>query len=131
MGIEPFLVTSSTIGVIAQRLARRLCQACKEPYAAEPDTITFFGLPPAATLFRGRGCSECSGKGLRGRIGIYEVMRMTPALRAMVGRGARAEEIHAAAVEQGLVDLKRYSAQLLVDGLTTVEEVTSVVSIES
>jgi type IV pilus assembly protein PilB len=131
MGIEPFLVTSSTIGVIAQRLARRLCQACKEPYAAEPDMITFFGLPPGATLYRGRGCSECSGKGLRGRIGIYEVMRMTPALRAMVGRGARAEEIHAAAVEQGLVDLKRYSAQLLVDGLTTVEEVTSVVSIES
>jgi type IV pilus assembly protein PilB len=130
MGIDPFLVTSSTIGVIAQRLARRLCQACREPYPAGPDIIAFFGLPSGATLHRARGCAECNGKGLRGRIGIYEVMRMTPALRAMVGRGARAEEIHAAALEQGLVDLKRYAAQLLVDGLTTVEEVTSVVSIE-
>src|SRR5687768_11199685 len=130
MGIEPFLVTSSTIGVIAQRLARRLCQACKEPYAAEPDTISFFGLPAGATLHRGRGCTECNGKGLRGRIGIYEVMRMTPALRAMVGRGARAEEIHAAAVEQGLIDLKGYSAWLLTEGLTSVEEVTSVVSVD-
>ena len=130
MGIEPFLVTSSTIGVIAQRLARRLCQACREPYAAEPGMVGFFGLPAGATLYRGRGCAECNGKGLRGRIGIYEVMRMTPALRAMVGRGARAEEIHAAALEQGLVDLKRYAAQLLVDGLTTAEEVTSVVSMD-
>ncbi|MBI4485170.1 MAG: Flp pilus assembly complex ATPase component TadA [Acidobacteria bacterium] len=130
MGIEPFLVTSSTIGVIAQRLTRRLCQACKEPYAAEPDTISFFGLPAGATLYRARGCNECNGKGLRGRIGIYEVMRMTPALRALVGRGARAEEIHGAAVEHGLIDLQRYAAQLLVEGQTTVEEVTSVVSID-
>jgi type IV pilus assembly protein PilB len=128
MGIEPFLVTSSTIGVIAQRLTRHLCQACKEPYVPEPDTLTYFGLPDGATLYRGRGCNDCNGKGLRGRIGIYEAMRMTPALRAMVGQRRRAEDIHAAAVESGLIDLKRYAAQLLVDGMTTVEEVTSVVS---
>jgi type IV pilus assembly protein PilB len=131
MGIEPFLVTSSTIGVIAQRLARRLCQACREPYAAEVETVAFFGLPAGTTLYRGRGCNACNGKGLRGRVGIYEVMRMTPTLREMVGRGARAEEIHAAALGQGMIDLKRYAALLLAEGQTTVEEVTSVVSIES
>jgi len=131
MGIEPFLVTSSTIGVIAQRLARRLCQSCREPYVAEPDTCRFLGLPAGATLYRGRGCNACSGNGVRGRVGIYEVMRMTPALRAMVGRGARAEEIHTAALEQGMVDLKGYAALLLLDGQTTVEEVTSVVSLDA
>ena len=130
MGIEPFLVTSSTIGVIAQRLARRVCQACREPYAAEPETCRFFGLPEGTTLYRGRGCPACSDSGVKGRIGIYEVMRMTASLRAMVGRGARAEEIHAAALEQGMIDLKRYAALLLIEGLTTVEEVTSVVSME-
>ena len=131
MGIEPFLVSSSTIGVIAQRLARRLCQSCREAYVAEPETCRFFGLPDGATLYRGRGCTVCGGIGARGRIGIYEVMRMTPALRAMVGRGARAEEIHAAALEQGMIDLKAYAALLLLGGQTTVEEVTSVVSIDA
>ena len=116
MGIEPFLVTSSTIGVIAQRLARRVCQACKEPYTADAETCRFFGLPAGATLYRGRGCAACASTGLKGRIGIYEVMRMTAVLRAMVGKGARAEDIHAAALEQGMIDLKRYAAMLLVDG---------------
>ena len=131
MGIEPFLVSSSTIGVIAQRLARRLCQACKEPYVAEPATCAFFGLPEGTTVYRARGCAACDGKGLKGRVGIYEVMRMNAELRQMVGRGALAEEIHAAALANGMIDLKRYSALLLADGLTTVDEVTSVVSIES
>jgi type IV pilus assembly protein PilB len=131
MGVEPFLVTSSTIGVIAQRLARRVCQQCKEPHAAAPDICRFFGLPEGSTLYRGRGCTACAGTGLKGRIGIYEVMKMTSALRAMVGAGARAEEIHAAALAQGMIDLKRYAALLLLDGQTTVEEVTSVVSVEA
>ena len=131
MGIEPFLVTSSTIGVIAQRLARRVCQSCREPYAAAAETCRFFGLPDGATLYRGRGCAACGGTGLKGRVGIYEVMRMTPALRAMVGRGARAEEIHAEALAHGMIDLKGYAALMLLDGQTTVEEVTSVVSLDA
>jgi type IV pilus assembly protein PilB len=131
MGIEPFLVSSSTVGVIAQRLARRLCQQCREPYDADPTTAAFFGLAPGVTLYRARGCAACDGKGLKGRIGIYEVLKLNAGLRQMVGRGALAEEIHAAAVAGGMIDLKRYAAQLLTDGMTTVDEVTSVVSIES
>jgi general secretion pathway protein E len=130
MGIEPFLVSSSTVGVIAQRLARRLCQQCKEPYEAEETTCRFFQLTPGTTIYRARGCTACDGKGLKGRIGIYEVMKMNPELRQMVGRGALAEEIHAAALGHGMIDLKGYSALLLTEGLTTVDEVTSVVSIE-
>ncbi|HEY3043611.1 MAG TPA: ATPase, T2SS/T4P/T4SS family [Vicinamibacterales bacterium] len=131
MGIEPFLVSSSTIGVIAQRLARKLCQACREPYTAEETTCAFFELTPGATIYRARGCTACDGKGLKGRIGIYEVMKMNAELRQMVGRGALAEDIHAAALNQGMIDLKRYAALLLTEGLTTVDEVTSVVSVES
>jgi type IV pilus assembly protein PilB len=128
MGIEPFLVSSSTIGVIAQRLARRLCRQCREPYDADGPTAAFFGMPAGTTFYRGKGCDACGGKGVKGRIGIYEVMRMTPALRQMVGSGAPAEALHAAAVTAGMVDLKRYAALMLTQGLTSVEEVTSVVS---
>jgi type IV pilus assembly protein PilB len=129
MGIEPFLVSSSTIGVIAQRLARRLCQQCKDPYEPDAETRRFFGLADGATLYRARGCSNCGGKGVKGRVGIYEVLRMTAPLRQLVARGAAAEEIHAAAVQAGMIDLKGYAARLLAEGLTTIEEVTSVVSI--
>ena len=131
MGIEPFLVSSSTIGVIAQRLARRLCQKCKEPVAADAIAAGYFDLAPGATLYRAVGCAACGGKGVKGRVGIYEVMRMSASLRSMVGLGARAEELHAAAVEKGMIDLKHYAAWLLTQGLATVEDVMSVVSVEA
>ena len=130
MDVEPFLVSSSTIGVIAQRLARRLCQDCKEPYPADANVARFWGLQEGTTIYKGRGCSGCGGKGVRGRVGVYEVMRVSPRIRALIGSGARSEEIHAVAVEEGMIDLKRYSAWLLTQGLTTVEEVTSVVSVD-
>src|SRR5262249_23639641 len=124
-----FLVSSSTIGVIAQRLARRVCQACKAPYEADEATARFFGLPAGVTLYRGRGCSACGGKGVKGRVGIYGVMRMSPPLRQLVAKGAPAEDIHAAALAGGMIDLKAYSALLLREGQTTTDEVTSVVSV--
>ena len=130
MDVEPFLISSSTIGVIAQRLARRLCQECKEPSTVDANIERFWGLPVGSTIFRGKGCNACGGKGVRGRVGVYEVMKVTPRIRALIGSGARSEDIHAAAVEEGMVDLKRYSAWLLTEGLTSVEEVTSVVSVD-
>ena len=130
MDVEPFLVSSSTIGVIAQRLARRLCQQCREPFPVDANIARFWGLPEGTTIFRGKGCNECGGKGVRGRVGVYEVMKVTPRLRAMIGAASRSEDIHAAAVEEGMIDLKRYSAWLLTEGLTSVEEVTSVVSVD-
>ena len=130
MDVEPFLVSSSTIGVIAQRLARRLCQQCKEPMTVDENVARFWGLPKGTTIFRGKGCNECGGKGVRGRVGVYEVMKVTPRIRALIGSGARSEDIHAAALEEGMMDLKRYSAWLLTEGLTSVEEVTSVVSVD-
>jgi len=130
MGIEPFLVSSSTIGVMAQRLARRLCQYCKEAYAAEDQVCEYMGLEKGTTIYRGKGCDACNGKGVRGRIGIYEVMKMNPELRQMVARGAHTEEIHHTALRCGMLDLRKYSAILLKQGLTTVEEVLQVVSVQ-
>jgi type IV pilus assembly protein PilB len=130
MGIEPFLVSSSTIGVIAQRLARRLCPQCKEPYEPDAETRRFFGLADGTTLYRAGGCANCGGKGLKGRVGIYEVMRLTPSLRQLVAKGSSAEDIHAGALAQGLIDLRGYAALLLAEGLTSIEEVTSVVSMQ-
>ena len=130
MGIEPFLVSSSTIGVMAQRLARRLCKNCKEEYEAEDATCEFMGLPPKSKLFRGKGCETCNGKGVKGRIGIYEVMKMNAELRSMVAKAALTEDIHNAALRIGMLDLKKYSALLLLNGDTSVEEVLQVVSVQ-
>ena len=129
MDVEPFLIASSTLGVIAQRLARRLCQKCREPYEADEATRAFLDLKPGAQLYRGRGCAACGGKGVKGRVGIYEVMRVTPAIRKLIASRAATEAIHDAAVAEGMLDLKGYAALLLTEGLTTVEEVTSVVSV--
>jgi type IV pilus assembly protein PilB len=130
MDVEPFLVSSSTVGVIAQRLARRLCQQCKEPITVDANIARFWGVPEGTTIYRAKGCSACGGKGVRGRVGVYEVMKVTPRIRALIGSAARSEEIHAAALEEGMIDLKGYSAWLLAEGLTSVEEVTSVVSVD-
>ena len=130
MGIEPFLISSSTIGVMAQRLARRLCQTCKEPFPADDATCEFMGLPKGVTIFKGRGCGECNGKGLRGRVGIYEVMKMNARLRQMVAKGAITEDIQSAALQDGMWDLKKYAGWLLTEGLTSVEEVLQVVSVQ-
>jgi type IV pilus assembly protein PilB len=130
MGIESFLISSSTIGVMAQRLARRLCGRCREPYVADDTTCDYMGVPRGSTLYRAKGCVACSNNGLKGRVGIYEVMKMEPELRQLVAKGERTEVIHAKAIALGMLDLKRYAAWLLLEGQTTVEEVLQVESVQ-
>ena len=115
---------------MAQRLARRLCKSCKEQFEAEDQTCEFMGLPPKSVLWRGKGCEACNGKGVKGRIGIYEVLKMNAELRSMVAKAARTEEIHAAAQKAGMLDLKTYAGLLLLNGDTSVEEVLQVVSVQ-
>ncbi len=130
MGVDPFLVSASTVGVMAQRLARRLCQQCKEPYQVDAETAKYLGLTSGETAYKGKGCDACGGKGVKGRVGIYEVMVMNARLRKMVAAAKLTEEIHQAAIEEGMLDLKAYSAWLIRNGLTTVEEVLQVVSVQ-
>ena len=130
MGIDPFLISSSTIGVMAQRLARRLCKVCREQYEADDQTCEYMGLKPKSVLWKGRGCGECNGRGVKGRIGIYEVLKMNAGLRQLVAKGAISEDIHRLALSEGMLDLKKYSALLLLNGDTSVEEVLQVVSVQ-
>jgi type IV pilus assembly protein PilB len=131
MGVENFLMASATVGLVAQRLARRICSGCKEPYTPDQETLDYLGWPKdkPANFFRGAGCERCNGSGYKGRVGIYEVMRMNAELRKMVSHGAEAQDIHHKALEQGMIDLKGYALWAIERGDTTVEEVLSVVSV--
>jgi type IV pilus assembly protein PilB len=131
MGVENFLMSSATVGLIAQRLARRICSGCKEPYTPDQETLTYLGWPEGkpANFFKGAGCERCNGSGYKGRVGLYEVMRMNAELRKMVARGDEAHDIHQKALAQGMIDLKGYALWAIERGDTTVDEVLSVVSV--
>ena len=132
MGIDPFLLSSSTLGIIAQRLARRLCQACKEAYTPDDISLKYLGLNPGGqfAFYRNRGCDKCSGTGYRGRVGVYEVLRMNPDLRRLVASGGTSEAISALAIQNGMKTLKDYSVWLLESGWTTMDEVLHVISVQ-
>ena len=132
MGIEPFLMSSSTIGVIAQRLTRRLCQSCKEAYTADELSLKYMGVPTdkQLTFYRQRGCEKCSFTGYKGRVGVYEVLRMNAQLRRLVAQGGKSEEITEMAVQNGMKTLKDYTVWLLENGWTTIDEVLQVVAVQ-
>src|SRR5262249_28405508 len=110
MGIEPFLVASSVILILAQRLLRRVCTQCKTPVVVPPNALMDVGLTQegvtAITCYKGRGCEACSSTGYKGRIAIYEVLTLTPELRDLILSGASALEIKRAAIRQGMQTLR-------------------------
>ncbi len=127
MGIEPFLVANSTIGILAQRLARRLCQNCKVPMEVDETTLSYFGYRKdnAPPFYKGEGCDECNDTGKKGRIGIYELLTMNDDLKRAVANGAKTGEIRDIARAGGMRTLKEYAMFLMADGLTSVDEVLS------
>lgn len=144
MEVEPFLISSATIGVVAQRLLRKVCADCKETYKPDRNLLQYLGLLDAnqdtladstikfyrfnvdekgwPTFHRGKGCETCAGSGYRGRIGCYEVMRMTDELRDLVSKNSSTAMIRFAAKQSGMIPLKEYSLRLVGEGLTTPEE---------
>ncbi len=125
MGIEPFLVASSVVAVLAQRLLRRICPDCKRPYRASEDELSRLDLPPgsAVTLYRGAGCAACSQTGYRGRIGIFELMVLDDDIRRLIGGKADSTAIKQTAIAKGMVTLKQEGAERVIQGQTTLEEV--------
>ena len=117
MGVEPFLLSSSLLGVLAQRLVRKLCPHCKRR-ADDPDT----GQPRWHPV----GCPECSHTGYKGRTGVYELMVVNDALQALIHRGASEAEISAAAIDQGLRTMREDGERLVREGITSLEEVLRV-----
>jgi general secretion pathway protein E len=131
MGIEPFLVSSSVLGVMAQRLVRRVCSACRVPYRPDEGQIREVGLSSEKVRDRpfyrpGVGCEECHNKGYRGRVGIHELLLLTDAIRALVMARADAATIRRAAVDSGMRTLRDDGAEKVLAGATTVEEVIRV-----
>ena len=127
MGVEPFLVASSVNLIVAQRLARRVCQSCAQDIQVDPEILMGLGMTPeqikVAKLRQGQGCDRCSGTGYKGRVALYEVMVLTEVLREMILSGASTSEIKKQAISDGMYTLRGSGLYRLVEGVTTVEEV--------
>jgi general secretion pathway protein E len=131
MGVEDYLLTSTVIGILAQRLVRTLCPSCKEPYTALPELVEELGLRKFAkdgdiTLYHARGCKECAQTGYMGRISILEMMPMTDPMRSLVMRHATATDLRAAAIKEGMVTMYEDGMRKALQGITTFEEVLRV-----
>lgn len=145
MGVEPFMVSGALIGVVAQRLMRRVCSECRIPYTPNAAELAKFGLSTSndagVTFYKANTlqpeqiqeakannqlCSLCNGVGYKGRCGVYEVMRVTERLQVLITEGAPSERIKEVAVEEGMQTLLAYSLSLVRQGATTLEEVERV-----
>ncbi len=126
MGIEPFLLASTLRVLEAQRLIRRLCKECKEPYTCDPETARTYGMELGHTLYRPKGCDACRGAGYRGRVGVFEVVRITPHMASLIQTRTPLPELRAAAREQGMKLLLDSGLDKVRDGLTSLEEVLTV-----
>ena len=134
MGAEPFLVASVLEGVLAQRLVRVICSACRVPDQPDAGSLRAMGVggvPAGVTLYRGPGCAECRGTGYRGRSGIYEMLRMTEELRSLTLRKAPGHEIRQHAIASGMSTLRQDGWAKCCLGVTTVDEVLRVTREES
>jgi type IV pilus assembly protein PilB len=132
MDVETFLVSSAIDCIVAQRLARKLCDRCKEAYVPEQPELLAAGYPEwqwpeIGELFRAAGCSACSNTGFRGRLGLYEVMPMSEEIERMTVERASSDQMKAVAVQQGMITLREDGLAKTVMGLTSIEEVARVV----
>jgi len=132
MGVEPYLISATIIGVLAQRLARRICQNCKTSYTVPAKELRRFGMKAEdpeelVTLYRGAGCELCRQTGYKGRIGIYELMRMNDEIAELVVRRAPIADIREASKANGMHELREDGLLKVLEGLTTPDEVMRVV----
>ncbi|HVA09759.1 MAG TPA: GspE/PulE family protein [Acidimicrobiales bacterium] len=126
MGIESFLIASSVLAVVGQRLVRRICPSCKTTYTPTEEELAFYedsGGPPKEVFYHGTGCNFCSETGYQERIGVYEVLEMTPEIRRLIVGWATQEELRNLAQKQGMRTLRQEATSLVAQDITTVAEV--------
>lgn len=126
MGLEPFMVSSALIGVISQRLVRRICTNCRVEYEPDEIEVGILNLKPGQKLYQGEGCPECSGTGYKGRIAIHEIIIMSKAMKALLDKRASEDEMRKLAISEGTQMLADSAAQLVLEGITTVREMNKV-----
>jgi type II secretory ATPase GspE/PulE/Tfp pilus assembly ATPase PilB-like protein len=135
LGAEPYLVNSTLLAVVAQRLVRLVCSHCREEYEPADEEIAELGLEPAqipgGVLSRGAGCEACADTGYLGRTGIYEILVVDDAVKEQIGRRASAAEIKRSAVTRGLTTLRADALSKMFAGLTTPEEVVRVTQLDT
>ncbi|MDH4230266.1 MAG: type IV-A pilus assembly ATPase PilB [Nitrospirota bacterium] len=127
MGVEPFMVGSSVIMVLAQRLARRICKECKEPMALDKAALVKVGLTPQAaekvTVYHGKGCPNCNNTGYKGRVALYEIMLIDDAIREQIYKGANTDQLKKVAIARGMETLRMNGIRRMIEGITTLDEV--------
>jgi type IV pilus assembly protein PilB len=126
MGIESFLIASSVIAIVGQRLVRRICPACKTAYLPNDEERTFYaesGGPEKDLFYHGTGCNFCAGTGYQERIGVYELLRMTPEIKRLIVGWATQDELRRLAQKQGMRTLREEAIGLVAEDVTTVSEV--------
>ena len=132
MGIETYLIAATVQGIMAQRLCRKVCSNCKEPYRVPANFLSKFGYKPEdpnaqVTLYEGKGCEECRYKGYKGRVGLYELMTMNEEIAELVVRRAPVADIRDAAKANGMLELREDGLLKILEGMTTPDEVMRVV----
>ncbi len=127
MGIEPYLLSSTIIGILAQRLVRKICPDCKTAYHPSEQELMMIGLTPQAlnnrVIYRGRGCPSCFGTGYKGRHGLYELMTLNNALKKQIVKSPDAVELRRIALQSGMISLLHNGVELVLRGITTCNEV--------
>jgi len=126
MGIEPFMVASSVIGIVAQRLVRKICQNCRQEYTPDKAEIAFAGLEHEDTVYHGAGCEICNHTGYKGRIAIHEVLSVSPSLQNLILQKTSNDELRKAAFIEGMISLKEDGLQKVFEGVTTIKEIIRV-----
>jgi type IV pilus assembly protein PilB len=126
MGIESFLIASSVMGIVGQRLVRRICTYCKTTHQPSDQELAFYehsGANPKQVFYAGAGCNFCSDTGYLGRIGVYELLRVTPEIKRLIVGWATQEELRRLAVSQGMRTLQDEALSLIEQDVTTISEV--------
>jgi type IV pilus assembly protein PilB len=124
MGLEPFLITSTVIGIVAQRLVRKICPRCTEPYVPDAELLASLGLRAGLQVYRGKGCKTCNGTGFKGRLGLYELLVPDEEVTKLVLQHAPSEQIKHYLMKRGEFDtLRRDGLRKVLEGKTTLEQV--------
>jgi type IV pilus assembly protein PilB len=124
MGIEPYLLSSSINGILAQRLTRRICPSCQEKYTPDPEALAWLGIPVGRALVHGRGCEQCKNTGFKGRVGLFELLIPSREINEIIhSQSVTADAIKQKALSQGMLTLKADALYKVLQGFTTAEEV--------